>query len=62
MKQSINNLKKGGQQFGERWGRFVVKFRWPVLIGTLALAMAFGAGGQMGFNSDYHVFFVPREY
>lgn len=57
MKQSINNLKKGGQQFGERWGRFVVKFRWPVLIGTLALAMAFGAGGQMGFNSDYHVFF-----
>lgn len=43
MKQSINNLKKGGQQFGERWGRFVVKFRWPVLIGTLALAMAFGA-------------------
>lgn len=57
MKQSINSLKKGGQQFGERWGRFVVKFRWPVLIGTLALAMAFGAGGQMGFNSDYHVFF-----
>lgn len=57
MKKSINNLKKGGQQFGERWGRFVVKFRWPVLIGTLALAMAFGAGGQMGFNSDYHVFF-----
>lgn len=57
MKQSINNLKKSGRQFGERWGHFVVKFRWPVLIGTLALAMAFGAGGQMGFNSDYHVFF-----
>ncbi len=57
MKQSINNLKKNGRQFGERWGHFVVKFRWPVLIGTLALAMAFGAGGQMGFNSDYHVFF-----
>lgn len=57
MKQNIQNLKESSQQFGERWGRWVVKFRWPVLIGTLLIAMAFGAGGQMGFNSDYHVFF-----
>ncbi len=57
MKERINELKKSGQQFGERWGRFVLKFRWPVLIGTILLAMGFGAGGQMGFNSDYHVFF-----
>lgn len=57
MKQTVNKLRNNGRQFGERWGRFVVKYRWPVLIGTLLLAMAFGAGGQMGFNSDYHVFF-----
>ncbi|WP_083262622.1 efflux RND transporter permease subunit [Roseivirga sp. 4D4] len=57
MKKNIENLKEGSRQFGERWGRTVVKFRWPVLIGTILLAMAFGAGGQMGFNSDYHVFF-----
>lgn len=57
MTNQMKNLKEGSQQFGERWGRFVVRFRWPVLIGTILLAMAFGAGGQMGFNSDYHVFF-----
>ena len=57
MKQNIQNLKESSQQFGERWGHWVVKFKWPVLIGTLLIAMAFGAGGQMGFNSDYHVFF-----
>ena len=57
MKESIQNIKEGSRQFGERWGRFVIRFRWPVLIGTILLAMAFGSGGQMGFNSDYHVFF-----
>ena len=57
MKETINNIKENGRQFGERWGRFVIKYRWPVLIGTILLAMGFGSGGQMGFNSDYHVFF-----
>ncbi|MBO3699514.1 RND family transporter [Roseivirga sp. E12] len=57
MKKNIENLKDSSRQFGERWGKTVVRFRWPVLIGTLLFAMAFGAGGQMGFNSDYHVFF-----
>lgn len=57
MKERMNRLKENGRQFGERWGRFVIKHRWPVLISTILLAMGFGSGGQMGFNSDYHVFF-----
>ncbi len=57
MKDQMQNLKERSRQFGQVWGEKVVKYKWPVLIGTLLLAMAFGSGGQMGFNSDYHVFF-----
>ncbi len=51
------NLKTSTQQFGERWGRFIIKYRWPVLIGALLLFFAGMSGGPMGFDSDYHVFF-----
>ena len=57
MKESFNNLKESTRQFGERWGTFVVKHRWPVLIGSIVLFLAASSGGMMGFNSDYHVFF-----
>lgn len=58
MKESIKNLKENSQQFGERWGKWVIQYRWPVLILSIALAMALGSGGaKLGFDGDYRVFF-----
>ncbi len=57
MTNKFQNLKEQSREFGQRWGEKVVRHKWPVLIGTLLFAMVFAAGGQMGFNSDYHVFF-----
>ena len=58
MKESLNDLKKRSQQFGERWGTQVIKYRWPVLILSILLFMAFGSGGaKLGFDGDYRVFF-----
>ncbi|NNF01741.1 MAG: RND family transporter, partial [Bacteroidia bacterium] len=45
----------------ERIGRFaewIIKYRWMVLIISIAIAMAAGSGGQnLTFNNDYHIFF-----
>ncbi|MEM9824132.1 MAG: RND family transporter, partial [Bacteroidota bacterium] len=56
----MNALKKAGKsanQFAQRWAETVIKFRWPVLIVTLILAMGLGSQGKMEFDGDYHVFF-----
>jgi len=56
----MNALKKAGDSaniFATKWAKFVVKFRWPVLLGTLALALGLGSQGAMEFDGDYHVFF-----
>ena len=57
MSKLIKNLKEKSGEFGAVWGQRVVKYRWPVLIGTIMMALLAGAGGMMKFNSDYHVFF-----
>ena len=58
MKESLNDLKKRSQQFGERWGTQVIKYRWPVLILSILLFLAFGSGGaKLGFDGDYRVYF-----
>lgn len=58
MKESLNKMKQQSQQFGERWGKWIIKFRWPVLLLSIGLAMAFGSGGaKLGFDGDYRVFF-----
>ncbi len=58
MKESLNDLHKRSQQFGERWGTWVIKYRWPVLILSIMLFLAFGSGGaKLGFDGDYRVFF-----
>lgn len=58
MKNLINIFRKGSGQFGSNWGKFVIKYRWLVLISTTILAFGAGFGGQfVRFNSDYHVFF-----
>lgn len=59
MNESFKNLRENSQQFGERWGKWVIKYRWPVLIFSIALAMVFGSGGaKLGFDGDYRVFFT----
>ncbi|MCZ6694066.1 MAG: MMPL family transporter [Bacteroidetes bacterium] len=57
MKNLNKHLKEKSNEFGERWGLGIVKYRWLVLIGSLLLFFAAVSGGMMGFNSDYHAFF-----
>jgi predicted RND superfamily exporter protein len=41
-----------------RIGKWTIKWRWLVVLGSLLVATGFGYGGQfLGFNSDYRVFF-----
>ena len=61
MRKLINRFRKGSGKFGTDWGKNVIKYRWPVLIVTIIMAMGAGMGGQfVGFNSDYHVFFIDQ--
>lgn len=56
----MNALKKvsnASNQFAKRWANFVIKYKWPVLIATILLAMGLGSQGNMEFDGDYHVFF-----
>ncbi|HIE64415.1 MAG: MMPL family transporter [Nitrospira sp.] len=43
---------------GKRLGEWVIRFRWLIIVGTLAIAMAAGSGGRfLAFSTDYRVFF-----
>ncbi|MEM9361372.1 MAG: MMPL family transporter [Bacteroidota bacterium] len=56
----MNALKKAGQAsntFAKKWAEFVIRFKWPVLIASLLLAIGMGSQGNMQFDGDYHVFF-----
>ncbi len=56
----MNALKKASNAtnaFAKKWAEFTIKFKWPVLITTLILAMGLGSQGNMEFDGDYHVFF-----
>ena len=51
-----NNKKKN--DLGAQLGNFMVKWKWPVLIATIILAVLTASGLQhAGFNNDYRVFF-----
>ncbi|NKB70603.1 MAG: MMPL family transporter [Candidatus Latescibacteria bacterium] len=40
------------------YGRWVIRWRWPVLLGSILLALLAGSGAQnLAFNNDYRVFF-----
>lgn len=46
------------QKFTLNWTQFVLKYRWPVLLGSLLLALSLGYGAQfIAFDGDYHAFF-----
>ena len=56
----MNALKKASNftnNFAIRWAKFVIRYKWPVFILTLALAMGLASQGKMEFDGDYHVFF-----
>jgi hypothetical protein len=56
----MNALKRASNftnRFAISWAKFVIKYKWPVLIGTLVLAMGLASQGKMEFDGDYHVFF-----
>ena len=56
----MNALKKAGNftnKFAENWGQFVIRFKRPVLVLSLLLAIGLGSQGKMEFDGDYHVFF-----
>jgi len=50
--------KEAHLTFGSRWGEFILKYRWLVLLLTIALAIVTSSGMQhASFNNDYRVFF-----
>ncbi|MCF6324340.1 MAG: MMPL family transporter [Gammaproteobacteria bacterium] len=52
----MNN--KNNNSFAHRYSQWVVRWRWPIVILTLALAIGAGSGVKnLGFNTDYRVFF-----
>ncbi len=53
-----NKKQDTSQNFGYKLGEFVVKYKWLVLIASIALTMALASQGRMEFDGDYHVFFA----
>ncbi|RKN79665.1 efflux RND transporter permease subunit [Ulvibacterium marinum] len=56
----MNALKKAGNSvntFAKKWAEFVIKFKWPVFLLTILLALGLASQGKMEFDGDYHVFF-----
>jgi predicted RND superfamily exporter protein len=54
---AIQKTKNATNAFAKNWANFVIKFKWPVLLLTILLAMGLGSQGKMEFDGDYHVFF-----
>ncbi len=54
MKENNPKIKN---TFATQWAKFIIKFRWPVLILSILLAVGLGSQGKMQFDGDYHVFF-----
>jgi uncharacterized protein len=58
MNKHIQKIETQSGRFGAAWGRFVIRYRWPLLVASLAGVMIMGYGAQyMKFNGDYDVFF-----
>ncbi len=52
-KQQNNPIRS----FATKWAEFIIRFKWPVVIATLVLALGLASQGKMEFDGDYHVFF-----
>ena len=59
--KSIGNMKDKNTRVDDMVVRFtkaVIRFRWPVVIGTLLLSFLIGSGAKgLYFNTDYRAFF-----
>ncbi|AUP79246.1 efflux RND transporter permease subunit [Flavivirga eckloniae] len=54
---AIKKAQSATNVFARSWANFVIRFKWPILLATLVLAMGLGSQGNMEFDGDYHVFF-----
>ena len=54
---AIQKTKNATNAFAKKWANFVIRFKWPVLVLTILLALGLASQGKMEFDGDYHVFF-----
>jgi len=46
------------RSFAQRWGEWVVRYRWPVMIISILVALAAGTGAErLTFVTDYQIWF-----
>ncbi|MHA2404630.1 MAG: MMPL family transporter, partial [Candidatus Kariarchaeaceae archaeon] len=58
MKKIIALFRTQSSNFSIAWATYVIRYKWVVLIVTIATGLAAGYGGKyIRFNSDYRVFF-----
>ena len=57
MNKQLEKTKNLANNFAVKWADFVIKYKWPVVIVSLLLALGLGSQGKMEFDGDYHVFF-----
>ncbi|MDX1455433.1 MAG: MMPL family transporter [Gammaproteobacteria bacterium] len=54
----MNELARKLDRWLASYGAWIIRWRWPVILGSLVLAMAAGYGAQnLAFKNDYRVFF-----
>jgi predicted RND superfamily exporter protein len=54
---ALKKVRNYTNKFAENWARFIIKYKWFVLLFTIVLAMGLASQGKMEFDGDYHVFF-----
>ena len=51
----------GSDRFVTAYAHWVLKWRWPIIVLSLLVALTAAAGGQfLGFSTNYRVFFSPE--
>jgi predicted RND superfamily exporter protein len=56
----MTNMPKATKtrSFAQRWGEWVVRYRWPVMILSILVALAAGTGAErLTFVTDYQIWF-----
>lgn len=54
----MNELARKLDAFASAYAAWIHRWRWPVLLASIALVLVAGAGaGHLGFKNDYRVFF-----
>ncbi|ELR69511.1 Putative exporter of the RND superfamily [Fulvivirga imtechensis AK7] len=58
MNNRLQSLKSKSGKFGAGLARFVIRYRWMLILASVLSVLAAGYGAKnITFNSDYHVFF-----